>query len=769
MVGCAAFGCTNRSERGHRMYGFPKGKERQKRWLAMVSIQNFDVEAGNCNSRKICQVHFEDSQFISTKKGRLRLRHDAVPTLFGHHQWPTRGRAPERHTSSTEVHLPSDDHNYCTRNDFGAMSLDYKDPDFVPSVFSNTTQNQNPEAKIQGKEKKAGGKAVAPPKQNASKTSEEVTSMDQSPDQMSLNNQNPVFVPSLYLLTTPNQNPEAKIQGKEKQAERIVFSPSNPNASGSPAGVTSMDHSPGQMSLNNQNPVFVPSLYLLTKPNQNPETKIQGEKKQTEIIFIIPSNQNASASSSAPSKEVTSMDHSPGQMSLNNQNPVFVPSVLSHSKPNQNPEAKIQGEKKRAEIILLITPNQNASASSSAPSEEVTSMDHSPGQMSLNNQNPVFVPSVKQEKKEAEITLVTLSNQNASASSSAPSKEVTSMDHSPAKEDNPCTKKEYDDLNKRYARLENDHINLLEECQRLRDEHKRLKEERTKRSTFSYSSINTVQLLFFTGITSVLFDWLCTKINGSVKTISTNLSLQDHLLIVLMKLRQGLTNTDLAFRFDVSTATLSRILRSWLPALAIVLKPLITWPSKGATLRRMPRIFHRKFKRCRCILARTKISINRPSIMTSRSRSWSNSKHNNTMKYLIGITPAGAISFLSKGWSGWVSDKRITKESGFYDLLESNDEILADRGVLSAEELAARGATLREPALAFTKSKKQLSAQAIDTSRQLACVRIHIEQVMRRLKNFRILQTRIPVSQVDFLDDVVVVCAALTNLRGSVD
>ncbi|CAJ1083769.1 uncharacterized protein LOC115385308 isoform X2 [Xyrichtys novacula] len=702
MVGCAAFGCTNRSERGHRMYGFPKGKERQKRWLAMVSIQNFDVEAGNCNSRKICQVHFEDSQFISTKKGRLRLRHDAVPTLFGHHQWPTRGRAPERHTSSTEVHLPSDDHNYCTRNDFGAMSLDYKDPDFVPSVFSNTTQNQNPEAKIQGKEKKAGGKAVAPPKQNASKTSEEVTSMDQSPDQMSLNNQNPVFVPSLYLLTTPNQNPEAKIQGKEKQAERIVFSPSNPNASGSPAGVTSMDHSPGQMSLNNQNPVFVPSLYLLTKPNQNPETKIQGEKKQTEIIFIIPSNQNASASSSAPSKEVTSMDHSPGQMSLNNQ-------------------------------------------------------------------NPVFVPSVKQEEKEAEITSVIPSNQNASASSSAPSKEVTSMDHSPAKEDNPCTKKEYDDLNKRYARLENDHINLLEECQRLRDEHKRLKEERTKRSTFSYSSINTVQLLFFTGITSVLFDWLCTKINGSVKTISTNLSLQDHLLIVLMKLRQGLTNTDLAFRFDVSTATLSRILRSWLPALAIVLKPLITWPSKGATLRRMPRIFHRKFKRCRCILARTKISINRPSIMTSRSRSWSNSKHNNTMKYLIGITPAGAISFLSKGWSGWVSDKRITKESGFYDLLESNDEILADRGVLSAEELAARGATLREPALAFTKSKKQLSAQAIDTSRQLACVRIHIEQVMRRLKNFRILQTRIPVSQVDFLDDVVVVCAALTNLRGSVD
>ncbi len=53
------------------------------------------------------------------------------------------------------------------------------------------------------------------------------------------------------------------------------------------------------------------------------------------------------------------------------------------------------------------------------------------------------------------------------------------------------------------------------------------------------------------------------------------------------------------------------------------------------------------------------------------------------------------------------------------------DEVLADRGFLIRDELAACDATLRIPH--FTKMKKQLSAQDVDTSRQLSRVRIHVE------------------------------------------
>lgn len=50
------------------------------------------------------------------------------------------------------------------------------------------------------------------------------------------------------------------------------------------------------------------------------------------------------------------------------------------------------------------------------------------------------------------------------------------------------------------------------------------------------------------------------------------------------------------------------------------------------------------------------------------------------MKFLIGITPFGTISFLLKCWGGKVSDKMLTNESGFFNMLEYGDVILADRG-----------------------------------------------------------------------------------------
>uniref|UniRef100_A0A672YHN1 THAP-type domain-containing protein n=1 Tax=Sphaeramia orbicularis TaxID=375764 RepID=A0A672YHN1_9TELE len=40
MVGCAAFGCSNRSEKGVRMYGFPRDMARSKRWMALVRRQD---------------------------------------------------------------------------------------------------------------------------------------------------------------------------------------------------------------------------------------------------------------------------------------------------------------------------------------------------------------------------------------------------------------------------------------------------------------------------------------------------------------------------------------------------------------------------------------------------------------------------------------------------------------------------------------------------------------------------------------------------------
>ena len=110
-----------------------------------------------------------------------------------------------------------------------------------------------------------------------------------------------------------------------------------------------------------------------------------------------------------------------------------------------------------------------------------------------------------------------------------------------------------------------------------------------------------------------------------------------------------------------------------------------------------------------------------------------NYKHNNTL-YLIGITPAGAISFLFLGWGGRVSDKQITKKSDFFN----------------------------------SKGKKQLSGGEVDTSKQLSSVRIHMKRVIGRIKKFRLLQTTLPLTQVDLLDHIMVTVCGLVNINNSV-
>ena len=133
---------------------------------------------------------------------------------------------------------------------------------------------------------------------------------------------------------------------------------------------------------------------------------------------------------------------------------------------------------------------------------------------------------------------------------------------------------------------------------------------------------------------------------------------------------------------------------------------------------------------------------------------WSNYKHTNTIKYLIGISPADAVTFLSHGWGGRISGKQLTTESGFFDLLTFGDSILADRGFLIAEEVAKRGAVFAIPS--FTWGKSQMPAKDVDESRKIAHICIHVDRVIGPLKTFTILNSTIPISQVDLLNDVMI-------------
>lgn len=86
------------------------------------------------------------------------------------------------------------------------------------------------------------------------------------------------------------------------------------------------------------------------------------------------------------------------------------------------------------------------------------------------------------------------------------------------------------------------------------------------------------------------------------------------------------------------------------------------------------------------------------------------------MKSLVGITPRGVIGFASELYPGSITDKEITVKSGFLALLEQDDEIMADKGFLVQDEIAAVGATLIIPA--FLKGKQQFSKEEGEKKRK---------------------------------------------------
>ena len=109
-------------------------------------------------------------------------------------------------------------------------------------------------------------------------------------------------------------------------------------------------------------------------------------------------------------------------------------------------------------------------------------------------------------------------------------------------------------------------------------------------------------------------------------------------------------------------------------------KFLIEWSTQETCRKNMPQIFKNLYPRVCCIIDRSKIFIERPCSYQARTQTYSNYKTHKTVKFLVGITPSGAVTFLSKCWGGRATDKCITMTGGFLTLLEPGDTILADRG-----------------------------------------------------------------------------------------
>ena len=134
---------------------------------------------------------------------------------------------------------------------------------------------------------------------------------------------------------------------------------------------------------------------------------------------------------------------------------------------------------------------------------------------------------------------------------------------------------------------------------------------------------------------------------------------QNELLIVLMKLRLNLMLEDLSRRFEIGTGSVSRVMQRWLNVMYVRLKFLIVWPTREIIRKNVPSSIKQHYPACVCTIDCSETFIDTPTNFKARAQTYSNYKRHNTIKFLIGITPNGSISFLSRCWGGRVSDKNL--------------------------------------------------------------------------------------------------------------
>ena len=94
------------------------------------------------------------------------------------------------------------------------------------------------------------------------------------------------------------------------------------------------------------------------------------------------------------------------------------------------------------------------------------------------------------------------------------------------------------------------------------------------------------------------------------------LSLENQFLLVLIRLRLGLLGKDLAIRFCVGEATVSRTFVRWINYMYLRLGLLPVWPSSESIQRYMPVMFKEAYPTTFCIVDATEIFCELPASLS---------------------------------------------------------------------------------------------------------------------------------------------------------
>ncbi len=240
------------------------------------------------------------------------------------------------------------------------------------------------------------------------------------------------------------------------------------------------------------------------------------------------------------------------------------------------------------------------------------------------------------------------------------------------------------------------------------------------------------------------------------------LSTQNQLFLTLSRIRHAYEECDLGHRYDISASSVSDIFSKWIKHMSHMLTQLNIWPTRDLILEKMPECFKEAgYGETMCVIDCTEIYIEKPSNYALQSITWSSYKNANTAKALAIIAPHGPCIFVSDLYCGSASDHDITEDCNFLQYLDIGSHIMADKGFECQDLCDPYGVRIDHPPI--LRGVTQMSEKQEQTTRRIARVRIHVERLMERLKNNKILQLKVPITMLRQLNDIWKVCAYLTH------
>ena len=240
----------------------------------------------------------------------------------------------------------------------------------------------------------------------------------------------------------------------------------------------------------------------------------------------------------------------------------------------------------------------------------------------------------------------------------------------------------------------------------------------------------------------------------------------DEFLMVMCRLRQGFHKDHLTHLFNVSTSTVSRIFITWINFMYFKFGHINIWPSREVVDKTMPEAFKAKYKSTRVIIDCTEVRCQMPSSLQLNGELFSSYKNHTTLKGLVGISPGGAITFVSQLYTGSTSDREMVRRSGLLDLpFNDKDSVMANKG-FTIEDFLPLGVSLNLPP--FLGGSSQMPAADVVKTQEIASLRIHIEHAINKIKNFHIWDQVVPLHQIRLANQMWAVCAFCCNAQPNI-